>query len=353
MRKLFSAFVVAFAFAALAAQSASAQTLLPPEPESREAAIVDGARQVLDEVMAVPVQGIPRALLVDAQGIALVPGLIKGGFVVGVRHGRGVLVIRDETGPWRAPAFISITGGSIGWQIGVQATDVVLVFKTRNSLKNLLNGTFTIGGDVAVAAGPIGRQAQAATDAQLRAEIFSYSRSRGLFAGVSLDGAVLKVDTEAAQTYYRGTTAGQAPAVPPSAQRLLATIARYTGTETAAATPAPAVPQAQTVAPAAAVGASLQTQLADSARRMNAILDDRWKNYLALPPEVYAPDRQATVVSLNPALTRFNEVATDPKYRALADRNEFRQTHALLKQVIASQATPAPVQVPPPAANRR
>jgi len=163
---------------------------------------------------------------------------------------------------------------------------------------------------------------------------------------------VLKIDTEAAQTYYRGTT-GQAPAVPPSAQRLLATIARYTGTETAAATPAPAVPQAQTVAPAAAVGASLQTQLADSALRMNAILDDRWKNYLALPPEVYAPDRQATVVSLNPALTRFNEVATDPKYRALADRNEFRQTHALLKQVIASQATPAPVQVPPPAANRR
>lgn len=352
MKAIFSTLLLVPALVALAAQSASAQALLPPEPESREAAIVDGARQVLDEVMAVPVQGIPRALLVDAQGIALVPGLIKGGFVVGVRHGRGVLVIRDETGPWRAPAFISITGGSIGWQIGVQATDVVLVFKTRNSLKNLLNGTFTIGGDVAVAAGPIGRQAQAATDAQLRAEIFSYSRSRGLFAGVSLDGAVLKIDTEAAQTYYRGTT-GQSPAVPPSAQRLLATIARYTGTETAAATPAPAVPQAQTVAPAAAVGASLQTQLADSALRMNAILDDRWKNYLALPPEVYAPDRQATVVSLNPALTRFNEVATDPKYRALADRNEFRQTHALLKQVIASQATPAPVQVPPPAANRR
>src|SRR5262249_16811056 len=141
----------------------------------------------------------------DAQGIAVVPGLIKGGFVVGVRHGRGIVIVKDDNGNWRAPSFITITGGSIGWQAGVQATDVVLVFKTRKSIQGLLSGKFTIGADASAAAGPVGREASAATDATLRAEIYSYSRSRGLFAGAAIDGSMISIDNPLTATYYRGT----------------------------------------------------------------------------------------------------------------------------------------------------
>ena len=161
------------------------------EFQSREVVIVGSACQVLHEIMAIPARGIPMSLLADAQGIAIVPNLLKGGFVVGVRHGRGVIVVRDDNGQWRPPTFITITGGSVGWQIGVQATDLVLVFKTKTGVESLMRGKFTIGGGVAAAAGPVGRQAEAGTDARLRAEIFSYSRSRGLFAGVALDGSVI------------------------------------------------------------------------------------------------------------------------------------------------------------------
>ena len=141
----------------------------------------------------------------------------------------GVVVLRDENGGWRPPIFITITGGSFGWQIGVQATDIVLVFKTKTSVEHLIRGTFTIGGDVAVAAGPVGRQAEAATDARLKAEIFSYSRSRGLFAGLALDGSVIQVDTQANVVYYRSASTGQAgqpQTLPPSAARLLGEIGK-------------------------------------------------------------------------------------------------------------------------------
>ena len=162
--------------------------------------------------------------------------------MVGVRHGRGVVVIRDENGNWRAPSFISITGGSIGWQVGVQAIDVILVFKTKNSVKGLLAGKFTLGGDVAATAGPVGREASAATDARLNAEIYSYSRSRGLFVGPALDGSMISVDNEETAAYYRGSgllpgdaPPGQAPQLPASAARLLAAIATYTTPEAAPA----------------------------------------------------------------------------------------------------------------------
>ena len=123
---------------------------------NEEVAIVESATQVLNEIMAAPAQGIPVALLHDAKGIIICPGLLKGGFMIGVRHGRGVLVVHDDNGNWRAPSFISITGGSIGWQIGIQATDMILVFKTKKSIQGLINGKFTIGGDVSAAAGPVG-----------------------------------------------------------------------------------------------------------------------------------------------------------------------------------------------------
>ena len=170
----------------------------------RETVIVDDSRDVLNEIMAIPASGIPASLLANAQGIVIIPDLVKGGFVVGVRHGRGIVMVRDERGFWRPPSFVTLTGGSVGWQIGLQVTDIVLVFKTRSSVQGLLRGKFTLGADAAAAAGPVGREAAAATDAQLLAEIFTWSRSRGLFAGVSLDGSVLQIDQPANAAFYNG-----------------------------------------------------------------------------------------------------------------------------------------------------
>ncbi len=163
---------------------------------------IDLAGAVLEEIMAIPEKGIPPNLLADAAGIALVPNVIKVGLFLGGRHGTGVLLLRDEQGRWSNPAFISLTGGSIGWQIGAQATDVVLVFKNRKSIDGIMEGKFTIGADAAAAAGPVGRRVEGATDTQLKAEIFSYSRSRGLFAGVSLEGSSLQIDAAANRAYY-------------------------------------------------------------------------------------------------------------------------------------------------------
>ncbi|GFO70482.1 hypothetical protein GMLC_40610 [Geomonas limicola] len=165
---------------------------------------VRDSANVLQTIMKIPEKGIPPALLRDAQAIVIVPDAIKGAFIVGGRHGTGVVVVRQEGGGWSDPAFVSLTGGSIGWQVGGQATDVILVFKHRKGVEGLLKGKFTLGADAAVAAGPVGRSAEAATDIMLKSEILSYSRSRGLFAGVSLEGASLQVDEDATAEYYGG-----------------------------------------------------------------------------------------------------------------------------------------------------
>jgi len=147
---------------------------------------------------------IPTAMLRDATGVAVIPGLIKAGFLVGGRFGRGVVLPRNPDGSWGDPVFVTLAGGGFGLQAGIQSADVILVFKTANSLNRVLRGggKLTLGGDAGVAAGPVGRQAEAATDAQLRAEIYSYSRSRGLFAGVSLQGAALWADPQANWAFY-------------------------------------------------------------------------------------------------------------------------------------------------------
>jgi lipid-binding SYLF domain-containing protein len=163
---------------------------------------IEAATNILERTLTLPEQEIPPALLRNAQGIAIIPGVIKAGFVVGGSYGKGVMTVRDQKGQWSQPIFIRLVGGSVGWQIGAQSTDVVLVFKTRRSVEGLMHGKFTLGADAAVAAGPIGRRGEAATDADLKAEIVSYSRSRGLFAGVSLEGAQLDVDNEADSEYY-------------------------------------------------------------------------------------------------------------------------------------------------------
>lgn len=162
---------------------------------------INDSIEVLEQIMSIPEKGIPPALLRNAQGIAIIPGVIKAGFIIGGKHGTGIVVVR-EGGDWSNPAFVTITGGSVGWQIGAESTDVILVFKSRKGINSMLKSKFTLGADAAVAAGPVGRQASAGTDAQLKAEIYSYSRSRGLFAGISLEGASLQVDDEADDAFY-------------------------------------------------------------------------------------------------------------------------------------------------------
>jgi lipid-binding SYLF domain-containing protein len=169
--------------------------------ESDEAKRVREAVTVFDEIMAAEDSAVPRQILANAQGIAIFPSTIKAGFVVGGMRGRGILSARGDSG-WSSPAFLTLTGGSFGLQIGGQAADVILVIQNRRGLENLVSNQFKVGADAAVAAGPVGREAQAATDIQMRAQILSYSRSRGLFAGLTINGSTVRQDQDANQRFY-------------------------------------------------------------------------------------------------------------------------------------------------------
>ncbi len=169
---------------------------------SKEDARADNAVRVLKQIQAVPESAIPDKLLDEARGIVVVPDTLKVGLVLGGRRGEGLLSIKRADGTWSSPSFIKLTGASIGFQAGVQSSDIVLVFRSDRGLESIVNGKFTLGADAAVAAGPVGRNASAATDGELKAEIWSWSRSRGLFAGVALDGAVLSIDDASNETVY-------------------------------------------------------------------------------------------------------------------------------------------------------
>jgi lipid-binding SYLF domain-containing protein len=195
---------------------------------------VDNATEVLQEIMAIPEKGIPPALFVDSSGVAVFPKMLKVALVAGGRYGKGILVIHTADGTWSDPIFVDLVGGSAGFQIGVQSTDVILVFKTRKSIDGILKGKFTLGADAAVAAGPVGREAGADTDIKLKAEIYSYSRSRGLFAGVSLEGSALQIDGESNEDYYGqpGITAqeifaGKVPGTQASARRFIEELEKH------------------------------------------------------------------------------------------------------------------------------
>jgi lipid-binding SYLF domain-containing protein len=191
-------------FAALVATLAvpvAAQVALPPATE--ELRTVVSAQQVLDEFGGLQIESIPPAMLSSAQGIAIFPNMIKGGFILGVNYGKGVLLVRRSDGTWSPPAMVTMGGGSLGFQAGVQAADIVLVFATPRSLEGMIRGEkVTLGADANVALGPIGRSANAGTDARMGAEIYSYARSRGLFLGVSVNGASLSLDPNANAMLY-------------------------------------------------------------------------------------------------------------------------------------------------------
>ena len=191
----------AVAVVIVAAALVSASLFAQAPGTSEEARRVREATTVFDEIMAAGDKSIPEAILGDAQGIAIFPSTIKGGFIVGGLRGRGVLSVRTPDG-WSSPAFLTLTGGSIGLQIGGQAVDVILVIHDRRGLEQLVQNQFKLGADASVAAGPVGRDAQAATDLKLRAQILSYSRARGLFAGVAIDGSTIRADRDAHQRFY-------------------------------------------------------------------------------------------------------------------------------------------------------
>ncbi|MEJ7747294.1 MAG: lipid-binding SYLF domain-containing protein [Luteimonas sp.] len=174
---------------------------------TREDERARNALRVMTDIQAIPESAIPDKLLDEAKAIAVIPDTIKAGLIIGGRRGHGLLSIKNPDGTWSNPTFIILTGGSIGLQAGVQSSDVVLVFRSERGLDSIVNGKFTLGADAGVAAGPLGRNASTATDAEMKAEIWSWSRARGLFAGVALDGAMLAIDDAANQSVYgNGTT---------------------------------------------------------------------------------------------------------------------------------------------------
>jgi lipid-binding SYLF domain-containing protein len=309
------------------------------QPASSDQIVID-ATNVLGQSVGME-SGIPQRLLADAQGIAIVPHMVRGAFVVGLQHGRGVLLVRDAAGNWQPPNMIQITGGSIGYQIGVQSTDLILVFRTPQSVANLLKRTIKIGVDASAAAGPVGRQASAATDLPMQAEILSYSRARGAFVGVSIDGSSISLDPAAQAAYYQ-----QPGVVPASSVQLTQALTAY-ASGAAATTVAPTGAIAAPGAPSEIEAA--RQQLDAASRQLSAILSDDWNRYLALPAEIYMPNFVPSPQAIQQAIARYEEVSRRPEYAALASRVEFQETlRGLWRLGELQQAAGTTLSLPPP-----
>ncbi len=189
------------------------------------------ARDVINEVMATPDKGIPQSILAGASCVVVIPAYKKGAFLVGAQYGQGAATCRTPNG-WSAPVFVQLAGGSFGWQIGGQSTDLILVAMNKNGLEDMLKSKFKIGGDAAASAGPVGRNAQAGTDWKLNAEFLTYSRSKGLFAGIDLDGTVLSQNADDTRTFYGAdipfeTVLHGDKVVPQDAKPFVRTVAKY------------------------------------------------------------------------------------------------------------------------------
>jgi lipid-binding SYLF domain-containing protein len=178
-----------------------AATCLAADSDNKAVQRVQSAADVLNEIQATPDKGIPEDVLGSAECVAVVPSMLKGGFIVAAKYGRGVASCRTAKG-WSAPAFFGIQGGSVGFQIGGQAVDLVMLIMNKEGMNNLLSSKFQLGADASVAAGPVGRQAAGHTDWKMRAQVLTYSRARGVFAGVSLDGARITQDKDSTRDFY-------------------------------------------------------------------------------------------------------------------------------------------------------
>ena len=222
--KTFMGLVCAVAVCSVGAMPARAQ-------DAKLGDRLDAASAVLDEVMQTPDKGIPQAILAGAKCVVVIPSYKKGAFVVGAQYGQGVATCRTPRG-WSGPVFVKLEGGSFGWQIGGQSTDLVLVAMNEHGLQDMLKNKFKIGGDAAASAGPVGRNAQAGTDWKLNAEFLTYSRSKGLFAGIDLDGTVLNQNGEDTRSEYgndvpfKAVLSGDVPA-PENTRTFVHTVAKY------------------------------------------------------------------------------------------------------------------------------
>ena len=227
MRKLIA--VPVAIISALIIVSATARA----DDRADDIARIDNSRTLFRELMSTPDKSIPRELLESAKCLAIIPGEKKVGFIVGGEYGKGVAMCRTRNDGWSAPVFIQLKGGSVGFQAGASSTDIVMVFRNRQGFQRLLSDKFKIGADASAAAGPVGRDAAAATDLDMRAEILTYSRSRGVFAGISLNGAVVEPDRSADHAFYtdhdRNAVLNGEVTVPSEAKSLIAEIRRYTG----------------------------------------------------------------------------------------------------------------------------
>jgi lipid-binding SYLF domain-containing protein len=229
--------------------------------QAREEGRLLYAGQVLTDIRTQRDKGIPDRLLERAYGIAVFPDLTKAAFFFGGRRGHGVLVVRDKQGRFTNPVFVTMTGGSFGWQWGVQLTDIVLVFTTARGIEGINGGKVTLGADASVAAGPVGRQASAATDPSFRAEVYSYSRNKGVFAGLALDGSVITMDDHANAAFYMkpgvragDILAGNVTTDDEAARRFLAAVTTSTtgaAPVRSASVAGPAIPATMSAAPAA------------------------------------------------------------------------------------------------------
>lgn len=192
---------------------------------------VQAAADVLNEIQGAPDNGIPGKILGSAECVAVVPSMLKGGFIFGAKYGRGIASCRTPKG-WSAPAFFRIEGGSFGFQIGGQAVDLVMLVMNKNGVQHLLSSQFALGADASVAAGPVGREAEGDTDWKMRAEVLTYSRARGIFAGVTLNGAAIKQDKDSTREFYGHMVTTKASLTgeidpPPAANAFLTTLAKW------------------------------------------------------------------------------------------------------------------------------
>ncbi len=199
--------------------------------ESKASDRVQAAADVLNEIQSAPDSGIPQEILSKAQCVAVVPSMLKGGFVVGAKYGRGLASCRTPKG-WSTPAFFTVEGGSFGFQIGGQAVDLVMLIMNNDGMRHLLLDKFEIGADASVAAGPVGRHAEGNTDWTMRAQVLTYSRARGVFAGVTLNGAVVKQDKNSTREFYGHMMTSKAALTgevdpPPAANAFLTTLAKW------------------------------------------------------------------------------------------------------------------------------
>jgi lipid-binding SYLF domain-containing protein len=202
-----------------------------PAKQTKASDRVQAAADVLNEIQSAPDSGIPQEILSRAECLAVVPSMLKGGFIVGAKYGRGLASCRTPKG-WSAPAFFMVEGGSVGFQIGGQAVDLVMLIMNNDGMQHLLASQFALGADASVAAGPVGRHAEGTTDWKMRAQVLTYSRARGVFAGVSLSGAVLKQDKDSTREFYghmmtsKAALTGEVEA-PPAANVFLTTLAKW------------------------------------------------------------------------------------------------------------------------------